>query len=1315
MQSAPALTDGVGGGQSVGVLTKTVIRSSVCIWLLHARLRPGGNNDLVQVGEDFIEVSQVGAEGQLERVATKTDFDCRIRAAKVFSIDPEHSEEDLLIKREDLTFDGKSPQAPPDLLVLALDSQDLVFIYLEECDDGAFRFVQQSCPLPSFDNALHQPGEHLAVDPHTRALAVAASEQEVMLFSAKSRESIKSEIQSGDRNWCPVSAQRPVKVEGVIQHAEFLIPPEDDKDHIVLLLIVVDQRKTKAVRVDWSYSSDVHYAQKHPGIQLDSVTTVPSLLIPLRDAAFLIVRGSEIVKWQYILSGSPSAKLIPRLDTDPTGSGESPRKPVWANWCRPRRSQGARREMDHIYLVREDGFVYLAHVGDSNATSSLAGHLECHVSSAFASLGNAGDPDILAVAGDMSTGRVVSIGHWPNHRVSTLSWPETMEMATIQTIPNWATVTDAVTAMYRHTPSKSTRPMQSSASILVTSGRQPYGKITELRYGLEARLSAYFELEGLGSTTGMWAVPVPTTGEVLIFLANPFATRLLTLAYGDEELEPAEIDASECTALDLEQPTIAAVSDSEHRIVQVTRFNIIVTAGLSAHFEDTFRRPCNEGFSILAAAVETSQCVIVTAEMKADEFKLCSTRFPTHTEAGADRTTMDGPSNEDTMRLVSVPSAIDIVAGDDDSLVCVLGFTDGRLALIDISGTNQMTLRSELTFPTANNDPAVCDSIAILHAPNDRWLAVCGLRDGRLFAVTGSHNEKDESCFDDSAIITLGQSAVKLVKMQNSSAQACALTGTTTCLLSWDGGSAQSLSVQSIWVCDRNNPELSQDAVAACAQLPGEELLTSPQLSDSLVLVSGDEVFVTSLVPSPTTVPRQVGVSGTPTRMINAEQQRCLVVASIKTAVRKHPNAAVPHPEQRRQIWPVIEFIPARDCIPSFSYDMQPGERVYSMVEWSLKLSDESDDKRYSFILVIGSYVRSNGEIGGRITFLQPVNRDWEVVDVQKGRAERFEAPVYALALYDEVTYVVCYGRQVTLRRFSIEERRWKEATVPFQLNSPGVYITVEASLLYISTLQDSLVVLRMVSTSDGSLPKLEAVAMGPQAHQSLSHLVVHPDQEESLTLLATKNEQLVGLLTPKSCQEPKFLSAEITFQAHLGRSLTRIRQIDMRPPWKPEAPSGVTMDDIVGTAPDGSLIGIAVIEPQLWKPLFWLQRICEWNEELSPHTYLTPPYIADDGGDARRERLLPIGLRHGEGYHGEEIMLRARAPHSAAGDMHINGDVLARLLEKGGEGLLREILSKMARKDDRVGAWVKANLEAELAAVDDVMVLVRKILDRWL
>ena len=123
----------------------------------------------------------------------------------------------------------------------------------------------------------------------------------------------------------------------------------------------------------------------------------------------------------------------------------------------------------------------------------------CHVGSAFASLGDSRDPDILAVAGDMSSGRIQSIGNWFTPiRVSVLSRYDAMQMTLTETIPNWASVTDMVVSAL---PGKSQR---SRGGVFVTSCRQPYGAITELRRGLEARLSVYCEIEGLRSVTEVW-------------------------------------------------------------------------------------------------------------------------------------------------------------------------------------------------------------------------------------------------------------------------------------------------------------------------------------------------------------------------------------------------------------------------------------------------------------------------------------------------------------------------------------------------------------------------------------------------------------------------------------------------------------------------------------------------------------------------------------------------------------------------------------------------------------------------------------------
>ena len=101
---------------------------------------------------------------------------------------------------------------------------------------------------------------------------------------------------------------------------------------------------------------------------------------------------------------------------------------------------------------------------------------------------------------------------------------------------------------------------------------------------------------------------------------------------------------------------------------------------------------------------------------------------------------------------------------------------------------------------------------------------------------------------------------------------------------------------------------------------------------------------------------------------------------------------------------------------------LQPGERVYALLEWSFTVGG---DKKYSFILVGGSYVRSNGTQRGRVTFLQPINKSWEIADAKEGRHSAFEAPVYSLALYDEMTYIACFGQYISLQRFSVDEKKW--------------------------------------------------------------------------------------------------------------------------------------------------------------------------------------------------------------------------------------------------------------------------------------------------
>ena len=562
----------------VGVLTRGIIRSPVVHWIIHARIRQRDCNDVVFVGDDFIHVRQVKGQGPPQHIATKDDFDARIRAAKAFYNVKDAPDEDLFVKVENGEPSSESPSLPPQCLVLTLDSNDLVFLYLVRDGPRGYRFVQQSCPLPTFDRILFQPGERLAVDPQSRALAVAANEREIVIYSAKPKERIQHELRSEHPDWCPVSAQRPLQVDGIIQQMDFLVPPANDQgssdeDHIILLLIVEDQQRTRAILIDWYYSSDLHHAHIHAGQPLDASSSLPSLLIPLKNAAFLLVHGTEIKRWKDILSGSATSSTLYPLPIEPIYPGASSRRPIWANWCRPRRGQAVKTNTDHLYLIREDGQVYLIQIDGDKVQTSHAGDFECHVGTACASLGDSRDPDILAIAGDMSSGRIQSIGSWFTPvEIRELSSRDAMQMELIETLPNWASATDMVTSTL---PGKSQR---SRDGVFITSCRQPFGAITELRRGLEARLSVYFELDNLKSVTDIWALPLMPTGYALVVLSSPAGSRFLEISPDPEMENTGELEGHGL-GLDSDRRTLAASVTRDGKIVQITERKICITTG----------------------------------------------------------------------------------------------------------------------------------------------------------------------------------------------------------------------------------------------------------------------------------------------------------------------------------------------------------------------------------------------------------------------------------------------------------------------------------------------------------------------------------------------------------------------------------------------------------------------------------------------------------------------------------------------------------------------------------------------------------------
>jgi hypothetical protein len=147
--------------QTAGLLTQPLISSPAINWILPARLRNTKHNDVVFIGERRIQIKEALPSGHLEDVVENTEFEGSPLGAKVINVNNHLPWEVKLSENEDHVRDVDD--IPPQLLFMATDSHELLFMYYSQLNHG--RFVSHRRPLPRDVNLSEKYGRHIAVDP----------------------------------------------------------------------------------------------------------------------------------------------------------------------------------------------------------------------------------------------------------------------------------------------------------------------------------------------------------------------------------------------------------------------------------------------------------------------------------------------------------------------------------------------------------------------------------------------------------------------------------------------------------------------------------------------------------------------------------------------------------------------------------------------------------------------------------------------------------------------------------------------------------------------------------------------------------------------------------------------------------------------------------------------------------------------------------------------------------------------------------------------------------------------------------------------
>lgn len=524
--------------------------------------------------------------------------------------------------------------------------------------------------------------------------------------------------------------------------------------------------------------------------------------------------------------------------------------------------------------------------------------------------------------------------------------------------------------------------------------------------------------------------------------------------------------------------------------------------------------------------------------------------------------------------------------------------------------------------------------------------------------------------------LIFGSISVKVMTDTTRSSRAFAVCGQTVCTLEYLGGASPTnpATINKLWLTDPNSQAFQQGPLTCVAQASSN----IPQgyskfAAGSLFYLTGSSLVLADVSSSPNLemVPRRLPLIGTPTTVLYSERLGKLIVMYDTTEVH-YPGTplrrgiAVRH----RAPQPAIAFVEP-DAEPTrLDQDEEdglnvldatcvlPGEKFLGLMEWF----PTDGTKQYHMLVVHTAAGQAGSQIAiGRLLFFSPVlNAVGDVTLRQKIDLDH-KAKICAVAHYGESSLVYGCGNDIFFRFLDLEHKKFKQP-MKLTLRSPAVHISVQGLNIHVSTESHGHHVLSV--GEDNLVPR-----WADRTSRSSAYHLVAPEQ--SLIITTDLECRIAGLWQPPQPQLDR--TTPLIFEAFLPRPITKLcrvrrqkrlfqvnqleRQISSPPSpidGKNEKENGdvaweeryLPKECMLGTSEDGTVYQLSLVDEASWRLLAFIQNMAMREPQICP--YPNPRL---------RDRDL------------EPSMARKQ-------DMHIDGDILIRFLERGSRTLLIKMLA---------------------------------------